>query len=109
MLKSKALMLSTAFALGLATVPALARVDVDLYVGARPPAARVEVIPEARPGYVWAPGFWRWEDGRHIWVDGYYQPARHGYRWVPDRWEEREHRHYFRPGRWERHRDGERG
>ena len=50
---------------------------------------RYEVVPAPRVGYVWAPGFWDWRHGRHIWVKGHYERERRGYHWNPTRWEQR--------------------
>ena len=50
---------------------------------------RVEEVPPPRAGYVWAPGFWEWRGGRHVWVGGHWIGERRGYHWVPDRWEQR--------------------
>ena len=73
-------------------------VDVDV----APPPERVEVVPAPRAGYVWAPGYWRWERGRHVWVRGYWVRGRRGYHWVPHRWEEHERRWRFEAGHWDR-------
>ena len=67
-----------------------------------PPAPRVVVVPEPRAGYVWAPGYWRWDGGQHVWIEGRWLPERRGYRWVPDRWDERGGRWYFEEGHWAR-------
>lgn len=66
--------------------PAAAQVDLNLSIGVPPPAPLYEVVPAPRAGYVWAPGYWRWEGGRHVWAPGYWIAERPGYRWVPDRW-----------------------
>ena len=91
------------FALAAAALPASAQVVGSLYVDLAPPPARVEVVPAPREGYVWAPGYWRWEEPRrtHIWVEGRYVETRPGHRWVADRWVERERRWYYEPGRFE--------
>jgi hypothetical protein len=77
-----------------------ARLVVDVDVA--PPPVRVEVVPGPRVGYVWAPGYWRWNRGRHVWVRGYWIRERRGYHWVPQRWEERGKRWRFETGRWAR-------
>jgi WXXGXW repeat (2 copies) len=68
-----------------------------------PPPPRVEVIP-ARPyaNAFWIGGFWRWQGGRHVWVNGHYEAARPGMRWQPHRWEQFNGRWRFVPGRWGR-------
>ena len=98
-------LLAAAAAIVMST-PALAAVDFRFGVEVAPPPPQVEVVPAPRPGYVWAPGYWEWRDGHHVWVNGYWIAARPGYAWVPDRWVEyREHRgsHWHREaGHWER-------
>ena len=82
--------------------PALtqARVDVDVVIA--PPAPIVETVPVERRGYVWAPGYWRWNGHRHVWARGYYMRAHPGRHWVAHRWEQRGDRWYFHDGHWER-------
>lgn len=98
-------LLAAAAAIVMST-PAVAAVDFRFGVEVAPPPPQVEVVPAPRPGYVWAPGYWDWRDGRHVWVNGHWVVERPGYAWVPDRWVEyREHRgpHWHRePGHWER-------
>jgi hypothetical protein len=84
----------------LAPLAAEARVDVDISVG--PPPARVEVVPVARPGYVWAPGYWAWRGDRHAWVAGRWIPARRGYHWEPAHWVPVAGHWRFAEGRWVR-------
>lgn len=80
--------------------PAHARGFVDIEV--RPPPPRVVVVPAARPGYVWAPGYWRWNGRTHVWVDGAWLRERRNYHWVAAHWEERHGRYHFEEGHWER-------
>ena len=89
-----------AAAAGLAPAVGSAAVLVDIDVA--PPPPRVEVVPAARPGYVWAPGYWAWRRHRHEWVGGRWIVERRGYHWVPDAWVVNgPHYHYVR-GHWER-------
>lgn len=71
-------------------------------IAVAPPPARVVVTPVVRPGYVWAPGYWRWNGRAHVWVDGRYIRERRGYHWNPAHWEQRNGRYHFEDGRWER-------
>lgn len=92
-----------------APLPALAQSDFQLYIGSAPPAPIYEVVPAARHGYVWAPGYWEWRGHRHSWVRGHYVAARPGYVYAPPSWRERGGRWYMEPARWDRHdrdRDG---
>ncbi|GHD63187.1 YXWGXW repeat-containing protein [Jeongeupia chitinilytica] len=75
---------------------ALARTDIDVYIGISPPV-RIEQAPPVRYGYVWRPGYWvatepraryRWKRG--YWArDPYYRPhgSRHHHK-------ERHHHHH---------------
>jgi hypothetical protein len=61
-----------------APVEAMAR-DTVIVVHNAPPAPRHEVVPAARRGYEWAPGYWNWNGHRHVWVKGHWERARAGY------------------------------
>jgi hypothetical protein len=66
--------------------PAAAQVDLNVSIGVPPPAPIYEAVPAPRMGYVWAPGYYRWDGGRHVWMAGHWMEERRGYHWVPDRW-----------------------
>src|SRR5262245_46306414 len=56
-------------------------------VAVAPPAPEVEVVGVSpRPGWVWEPGYWNWQGGRHVWVNGVWVAPRPGYRWEPHAW-----------------------
>ena len=98
-----AVLVGSVLLLGAFSLPASARVDVGINIGVPPPPAQVEVVPVARPGYVWAPGYWAWgPGGQHVWVGGRYIVERPGYVWVGERWDRRGEFHHFEPGHWER-------
>ena len=69
------------------SVSAVAATYVDVRVA--PPPPRHEVVPPARAGYAWVPGYWDWRGHRHVWVKGHWERERHGYYWHPNRWVER--------------------
>lgn len=94
--------LAAAFFLG-STLPASAAVGIDIQI-APPPPPHAVVVPPARPGWVWAPGYWRWDGGRHVWVEGRWLRERRGFHWVPEHWDEHHGRYHFVPGRWARNR-----
>jgi hypothetical protein len=74
----------------------------EIIVETPPPPPRTEQIV-IRPGYVWNPGYWRWDDrGRHHeWIAGSYIPERPGFAWEPGRWSPGpDHRWHFRGGYW---------
>lgn len=103
------LLAAVAVAAPMATAPALftpaaAQVGVNITIGVPPPAPRYEVVPPPRAGYVWAPGYWRWEHEQHVWAPGRWMEARHGEHWVADRWAHVEGPHggwRHEPGHWE--------
>ena len=103
MIKSKLLIAALAFSsLGALSVPASAAVGI--YVDIAPPAPRYEVVPAARPGYVWQPGYWDWRHNRHSWVNGYWVKERPGMYWHPNRWEQHDGRWVLERGTWDRQR-----
>ena len=67
-----------------------------------PPAPRHELAPALQPGYAWAPGYWAWNNGQHVWVRGRTMLQRDGYIWAPDRWVQQGGYYVRQPGRWER-------
>jgi hypothetical protein len=60
----------------------------DVVVRVAPPAAVVETRPAAPgAGYVWTPGYHRWDGNRYVWVGGtWVQPPHPGAHWVAHRW-----------------------
>ena len=93
--------------LGAVSTAGAAPVFVDIRVA--PPPPRVEVIPAARSGHVWAPGYWEWRRNRHHWVGGRYIVARPGYVYAGPTWVQRGPNWRYQPGAWargDRDRDG---
>ena len=89
-------------AAGAALVPATSQARTYLDVRIAPPAARVEVVPAARPGYVWGPGYYHWNGRAHVWREGYWIRERPGYHWVAPAWTPYGHRYRYRDGYWAR-------
>ena len=83
-----------------APVSSYAGVNVDIDVA--PPALRIETAPPARVGYVWGPGYWRWNNGQHVWVRGHWLRERPGFHYVPEVWVQAGPHWHFQPGHWER-------
>jgi hypothetical protein len=83
-----------------APVTSYAGVNVDIDIA--PPALRVETAPPPRMGYVWGPGFWRWQGGQHVWVRGHWLRERPGFHYVPETWVQAGPHWHFAPGHWER-------
>ena len=95
---------------GVVALPAVshAQVSLSVNIGVPPPPPRVEVVPPPRVGYVWAPGYWRWEGRRHVWVGGRWVRARPGEIWVAERWVQEGRHWHMEPGHWEKERRHER-
>jgi len=57
----------------------------------------------ARPGYVWIEGYWKWSAfyGTYIWVDGMWETDRPGYVWVPGYWESTPYGYFWIEGYWQ--------
>jgi len=99
-MRIRTLMLASAVAAAVTASPAIARDSVALSINVGPPPPRVEYIPPPRHGYVWAPGYWRWNGHRHVWVKGRYMHGRGHAQWVPDQWDRRGDRWYYQRGHW---------
>lgn len=76
--------------------------QITFNISLAPPSPVYEAVPVVPQGYVWAPGYWAWNNDHHVWIHGRPIVQRVGYRWVPDNWERRDQRYYRQPGRWER-------
>jgi hypothetical protein len=92
--------LFVALGVGAISAPMMASARVYLDVNIAPPAERVEVIPAARVGYVWAPGYWNYSGHQHVWTRGHYIRERRGHEWVADRWEQHGDRWHHERGHW---------
>lgn len=86
----------------LAPLPALAQVNFQIVVGNAPPPPRYEVIPVARHGYVWAPGYWNWNGRRHVWTQGHWERARPGHYYQRPAWQQTHHGWQLQRGGWQR-------
>ena len=74
----------------------------EIIVRTRPPRAIHErrVAPPAR-GYVWAPGYHRWDGRGYVWSPGQWMnPPRPHARWVPPHWQQRRDGWVFVEGHW---------
>lgn len=76
--------------------------EVVIVAPQAPPAARYEVVPAPRGGYVWDRGHWRWQRGGYVWVPGHWQRVRVGYHWRPGHWARRGPNWAWVPGHWAR-------
>ena len=69
-----------------------------------PPPPQVEVMPPPpSPEVFWQPGYWGWQNDRHVWVAGHWERHRYGEHWVSHRWERDERGGWrLREGYWRR-------
>ena len=74
----------------------------DIRIGTPPPPPRVVVTPAPRPGYIYAPGYWNWRGGRHVWNEGHWERQRRGYHYAEPVWDRDGDRYGLRRGRWVR-------
>jgi hypothetical protein len=103
----KKVLLASMIAASFASMP-LVSVARTVVITQAPPEPRAEHVPPPRRGYEWAPGYWDWRHGRHVWVSGHWVRARHGHHWEGDRWVERNGHWERMPGHWARgDRDGD--
>jgi hypothetical protein len=96
------LLVAALLASSIGIIPATASAAVGVFVNIAPPEPRVEVIPPPRAGFVWAPGFWDYRGGRHVWTKGHFERERAGYHWNEARWEQRDGKWALNHGGWER-------
>ena len=82
------------------SVSAVAASYVDVHVG--PPPPRHEVVPAARAGYHWSPGYWDWRGHKHVWVNGHWERDRRGYVYHAPRWEQNGDQWRLHHGAWTR-------
>lgn len=101
---TRKLLLSTIVASTFAAVAPIANAAVEVFVNVPPPAARYEVVPAPRAGYIWAPGYWSWTNNRHVWAKGRWERERAGYFYHPHTWTERDGRWAYQSSRWDRNR-----
>lgn len=74
----------------------------QVYVRVGPPAPLREVVPApVHPGWVWQPGYHRWDGVRYVWVPGAYAaPPRAGLRWRPGHWRNGRRGYVWVEGHW---------
>jgi hypothetical protein len=78
-----------------------AHAQVYVRIGPPPPAPREVVPPPPHPGYVWRPGYHRWDGARYVWVPGNYAapPRPHAY-WAPGHWRNTPRGYVWAGGHW---------
>lgn len=78
-----------------------ANAQVVIRIGPPPPRP-VEVVPAPpHEGYVWVPGYHRWDGHGYVWVHGAYRrPPHAGAVWVEGDWREERGGHVWHAGYW---------
>jgi hypothetical protein len=68
---------------------------------APPPPVAERPTPPPGKGYIWIPGYQRWDGRAYHWAEGKWAlpPRPHAY-WVPGRWEKRPGGWVWVPGHW---------
>jgi hypothetical protein len=88
---------------GLLIVP-ISEARARIYLRIGPPPIVVEhrtVAP--REGYVWQPGYHRWNGRTYVWTAGSWARPPHRYtHWVEGRWVRERRGYYWVPGHWAR-------
>jgi hypothetical protein len=80
---------------------ATARAHFFVNIGPPAPVVEVRAPPPPGPGYVWMPGYYRWDGRAYMWVPGSYVIAPWpGARWIPPHWEHRHGGWLFIEGHW---------
>jgi WXXGXW repeat (2 copies) len=76
--------------------------EAQVVVQVAPPRAMVERrVPAPGRGYVWTPGFQRWDGRAYVWQPGaWVMPPRRHARWVAPHWVHRRGGWVFTEGRW---------
>jgi hypothetical protein len=74
---------------------AIGAANAQVYVNVAPPRPLVEHrVAAPGPGYIWTPGYHRWDGRAYVWTPGaWVRPPHPHAHWVAHRWE-------HRPGGW---------
>jgi hypothetical protein len=78
----------------------IAPAGAQIIVDRAPPPPRAEHVPPPRHGYVWAPGYWAWNHGRHVWVGGHWERERRGFVYRAPAWNQRDGHWVMDRGGW---------
>jgi hypothetical protein len=62
--------------------------NLNLVIGSAPPPPRYEVVPGARRGHEWAPGYWNWNGRRFVWAEGHWERVRAGHYYEQPQWKQ---------------------
>jgi hypothetical protein len=76
--------------------------NAQVFVQIGPPRPLVERrVPPPGAGFVWTPGYYRWDGRAYVWVPGaWVRPPHRRARWERPRWEHRRGGWVYVEGRW---------
>ena len=83
-------------------LPTAADAQVSIVLQNGPPQPVYEVVPAARPGYVWAPGHHQWRNNQYVWTTGQWYRERPGYNFQGAQWVQRNGRWVMTGNDWQR-------
>ncbi len=87
----------------LLAVSVAAGAQIVVHIGPPPPRPVERIPPPPHRGWVWQPGFHRWDGARYVWVPGTYAaPPYENARWVPGHWAHRGGGYVWVEGHWRR-------
>ena len=96
----KKFLLSTACGLLLATSLA-AGAQVVVRIGPPPPRPHEVIPPPVHDGWIWQPGYHRWDGAHYVWVPGAYAEPPHPHaHWVAGHWGHRHGGYVWIEGHW---------
>src|SRR5215831_2928450 len=90
----------TTVGIGIGAGGAQAR-TVEVEIGSAPPAARVEVVPAPRAGYIYERGHYAWDGHAYVWTEGRFIAERPGHVYRQPLIEHRGEHYVFRSGHWD--------
>ena len=86
---------------GVLTLSLAAGAQVVVRIGPPPPQPAEVAPPPPHPGWVWRPGYHRWDGAHYVWVPGSYAepPYAHAH-WAPGRWNHHGSGYVWMDGHW---------
>lgn len=86
-------------------LPAQAQVTISITTELAPPLLPIYLQPPIpAPGYLWAPGYWAWDEFDYYWVPGaWVRPPRPGLLWTPGYWGWNDGFYAYNAGYWGQH------
>lgn len=93
--------IAMALLLAFTLMPAASFAQVVVRIGPPPPVYERRGPPPGE-GYVWQPGYHRYDGDHYVWTPGHYeQPPHHGQRWVAHHWVHRHGQYVLIEGHWQ--------